>query len=804
MPSECNITPGMTGSYRYLPQIDALVTEPNAMTWCEHSGMSGWPLTLAIACLTFSACFNPAFSDHPACGADGACPTNTHCLHGVCVATGCDDAVDGEPCSNTNVENGVCYQHGCVPFGCGDGISEAGEVCDDGNLISGDGCSGNCQSNELCGNGYLDSLTGEQCDNGIAGLSGDGCSSRCTVEVLDWRNVTPPAITQRYGMALGFDARRGRMVLFGGATSLSSDSNIAETWEYDGTNWFIRSPPTNPPGGVQGQMVFDAHRNRLVMFSNDTWEYDGLNWALHTTPHPAPSCDGSTYDPIREAIICFDGTNAWSYDGSDWSTIATMGPAPAVRGPMMFFALQSCSILLTAQPWALCGSNWAPINSTNSFAVSWPDLAYDSARDRAIRFNGIDTWEFDGVNWQSLPPSGGVNTQVRKQFAMAFDPIRKRTVLFGGYSPITGKPFGETWELDSSRWTLQTRATESSPGDDRIVFDRARGRTIQVTGTETWEFEGNSWHRHATAHSPPDGPMVFDEMRGVVVLFAGDLWEFDGTDWTRHATAHIPTSASEGLRMSYDSTRHRIVALDGGSLGSSETWEYDGIDWTQAKSFPLPLRAESMTFDSTRGRVVVFGGSVPHGMADRDDLNNTYEFDGMTWHGVMPVGPIPSRRERATMTYDPHRRRVVMFGGLRLTTIPINTTEILKDAWEFDGTSWSPLLTAAIPPPSPSGMSFDATRSRIVMRTGDLTWELSYGSLATPADRCIAGLDTDGDGMIACGDATHPADPDCAGYCTPSCPSWVAPSACDASAPRCGDHVCNTALEVGVCPEDCP
>jgi len=35
----------------------------------------------------------------------------------------------------------------CLPI-CGDGLKVGNEVCDDGNTISGDGCAGNCMSEE--------------------------------------------------------------------------------------------------------------------------------------------------------------------------------------------------------------------------------------------------------------------------------------------------------------------------------------------------------------------------------------------------------------------------------------------------------------------------------------------------------------------------------------------------------------------------------------------------------------------------------------------------------------------------------
>jgi cysteine-rich repeat protein len=60
-------------------------------------------------------------------------------------------------------------------LGCGDGIGDnlLGEECDDGNTSSGDGCSGDCLSDENYGNGALDTAVGEQCDDGNT-AAGDG------------------------------------------------------------------------------------------------------------------------------------------------------------------------------------------------------------------------------------------------------------------------------------------------------------------------------------------------------------------------------------------------------------------------------------------------------------------------------------------------------------------------------------------------------------------------------------------------------------------------------------------------------
>jgi cysteine-rich repeat protein len=64
---------------------------------------------------------------------------------------------------------------------CGNGVVDAGEACDDGNNVAGDGCSADCLTTESqCGNGELDA--GEACDDGN-NVDGDGCSADClTVE----------------------------------------------------------------------------------------------------------------------------------------------------------------------------------------------------------------------------------------------------------------------------------------------------------------------------------------------------------------------------------------------------------------------------------------------------------------------------------------------------------------------------------------------------------------------------------------------------------------------------------------------
>jgi cysteine-rich repeat protein len=74
----------------------------------------------------------------------------------------------------------------CDPPECGNKVVEKGEICDDGNTKSGDGCNSTCTSNEVCGNQFLD--VKEECDDGNKNPD-DFCSERCKIvrRSLDFR-----------------------------------------------------------------------------------------------------------------------------------------------------------------------------------------------------------------------------------------------------------------------------------------------------------------------------------------------------------------------------------------------------------------------------------------------------------------------------------------------------------------------------------------------------------------------------------------------------------------------------------------
>jgi hypothetical protein len=177
--------------------------------------------------------------------------------------------------------------------------------------------------------------------------------------------------------------------------------------------------------------------------------------------------------------------------------------------------------------------------------------------------------------------------------------------------------------------------------------------------------------------------MTFDQQEGVGVLFGG-RGPFDGATQVAH--------------------------------GSDETWLWTGSRWVQR--FPLnrpsPRSVHSMVYDSTRGRVVLFGGRQEPGTPETyaTYLNDTWFWKNDEWTRI-ETPDAPSPRHYAGMAYDPERDRIVLFGG-NVATADGKNVEAVFDTWEFDGSNWV-RSTASQPSVAKPVLGWDAARKQIIM-----------------------------------------------------------------------------------------
>jgi fibro-slime domain-containing protein len=161
----------------------------------RHTGESNFDLTLggfvSKKSVCASVCGDKVRTPNEACddgvnnGAYGTCAPG--CLRGPSCGDGVAQTADGEACDDGHNLTGYgptgCAPGCKLPASCGDGQINGvfGEQCDDGVLNDGHygGCTAACRLAPRCGDGTRQGA--EACDDGNL-LSGDGCSRQCENE----------------------------------------------------------------------------------------------------------------------------------------------------------------------------------------------------------------------------------------------------------------------------------------------------------------------------------------------------------------------------------------------------------------------------------------------------------------------------------------------------------------------------------------------------------------------------------------------------------------------------------------------
>jgi hypothetical protein len=301
-----------------------------------------------------------------------------------------------------------------------------------------------------------------------------------------WSQLAPLASPSlRRAGAMAFDpAGGGRLLMYGG-TIPGPGTILAETWIFT-TNWTQQNPSVNPGGRWGHRMVTEAAQNRVLTFG---------------------------------------------------------GRSPTIHA----FANDT---------WAWTSTTWAPVPTANAPAPRYLyGMTYDSGRGRIVLFGGRgtmqtydDTWELStnaGVSdWTQIPATG---PGAREEMALAYDAMRRRTVLLGGFNRDTGAILGDTWEYDGAEWTPVNSASLQVRYRHDGVYDTKRNRVVVYGG-----FDGSAIQTNSI--------------------------EFDGTTWTAVGGTGSPFATE--MYMAYDQTTRRSVVFGGvGTPGfGNQTWGYGGVD----------------------------------------------------------------------------------------------------------------------------------------------------------------------------------------------------------------------------------
>jgi cysteine-rich repeat protein len=155
---------------------DDVELDENRVAWVRGSGTASEIWTATVTCDV--ACGNGELEPGEECD-DGDTVSGNGCSADCLLEICGNERVDsGEQCDDGNTVLLDGCDAACL-FECGNGVVAGDEQCDDGNRVGGDLCDENC-IDEICGNGVLQAAAGEVCDDGNT-ASGDGCSADCSM-----------------------------------------------------------------------------------------------------------------------------------------------------------------------------------------------------------------------------------------------------------------------------------------------------------------------------------------------------------------------------------------------------------------------------------------------------------------------------------------------------------------------------------------------------------------------------------------------------------------------------------------------
>jgi Galactose oxidase, central domain len=409
-----------------------------------------------------------------------------------------------------------------------------------------------------------------------------------------WTEVKPANLPPCANEAsLVYMERDGLLALVGGACGGLYDT----AYYYDGINWHGFGPAGGPGYVFAAGVTYDVRRDAIVVFGgsegfstprSSTYTYSTGSWALQQEIiRPLPRAATSfVSDPINKAIWMFGGLNQfgdgyyedlWRFQNGSWGLITVTENAPSGCG-------SAAADIDTDRQQLVVICNGNTVYELDLKAITWKKFAdlrdgpqgrrlahvvYDPVQKKTVMYGGFDnvnyrndTWTWDGTTFTEIKKD---KADARSNAAMWFDPTTKKIMLYGGIGrpqpENTIRRYSDMWSFDpNSGWTqMKDVATPGERYDARVLVDPRTNKVMLYGGIRV--------------------DQVDEKIKRQV--FADDMWEWNGTRWAKVTNGvNIPT-ARQAFGLAYDAYADRIVMFAGyNGLFLSDVWmSQDWLRW---------------------------------------------------------------------------------------------------------------------------------------------------------------------------------------------------------------------------------
>lgn len=319
---------------------------------------------------------------------------------------------------------------------------------------------------------------------------------------------------------------------------------------------------------------------------------------------------------------------------------------------------------------------------------------------------------------------------------------------FGGdiNTGYNARNWARAWNVGSNNWSARTAIPTIGSGDDRdegrayftAVYDRANARTIINSGVD----DARHWSCGFLGLSTCDH-QADDRVTTFEYNYSGNSWQTLSVSSNSTVNKYGATYADNN---SWAADR-RVLVFSGSDLRGSANRSADlrgynasSDSWTGAitgSSNPSARWGHAMAWDSTRNRVVLYGGctaTTGDNNGSRESIrasgrcasrqSDVWEWDNSNWTSrsttVASGSTAPAARFNHNMAYDPARRRIVVYGGCEADNAD-QCTSPSGNIWELDlapatAVWYGPVATGV--PRELFGMAYNPSRNSIFAVNG--------------------------------------------------------------------------------------